>query len=161
MLELRRLPEAGDRPVLPQVDDTERRAHLRDHHRRRGARRVVLGDEPAVVEIEQLVAVQREHRPALPTARRGELQPAAAAERLRLADRLDLRAEAAERVDEDLFLAGLAGDDHARDAGADEARDRVLRQGAPGHGDERLGVALGGLPEPFRLAACEQQGLHR
>ena len=57
--------------------------------------------------------------------RRGgrEPQPTAAAERLLLADRLDLRAETAERIHEHVLLAGAARDDDAGHAGGDEAAD--------------------------------------
>src|SRR5438552_235640 len=133
-----RLTEAGYRPAAVDVDDAERRAHLRDDDRRRGTRLAVLREERGEVDVEQLVAVQREHGPVLVTAGGGEAQPAAAAERLGLADELDLCAERAERVLERGLLAGAAGDDHPLDTRADESRDRVLEQRDAADRHERL-----------------------
>ena len=117
--------------------------------------------ERGEVDVEQLVAVEREHRSALLPPRGRELQAAAAAERLGLPHRLDLGAEACERVHEHVLLAGAARDDDARDAGSDEAADGVLGERIAGHRDERLGQALRGLPHALRLAAREEQRLHQ
>src|SRR5262249_51191513 len=112
-------------------------------------------------DVEELVAVQREDGAVLLTARRGEPEPAAAAERLLLADGLDLRAETGERVDERLLLARAARNDDARDAGGDEAADAVLRGRKAGDRQERLGESLRRFSEPFRLAARKEQRLHQ
>ena len=122
--------------------------------------RCVLGGERREVDVEQLVAVQRQHRARLAPARGREPQPAAAPERLRLADRVDLGAEARERVHEDVLLPRAARDDDPRDAGADEPRDRVLGERIAGDRHERLRQPLGRLPEALGLSAGEQQGLH-
>ena len=95
------------------------------------------------------------------TVRRREAEAAAATERLRLPDRDDLGAETGERVDEDRLLSGPAGDDHARHAGADEPRDRVLGERIAGDRDERLRLSLRRLAEPLRLAAREEERLHQ
>jgi hypothetical protein len=57
------------------------------------------------VDVEQLVAVQGQHRAALATLRRGKSQATPAAERLRLLDRHDLRSEPPESVFEDRPLS--------------------------------------------------------
>ena len=160
MLEQRRLAEAGDRAVLLDLDDAERGAHLRDDDRPRGAARLVLCEKRAEVDVEELVAVEREHRPLLPPPRGREPQPAAAAERLLLPHRLDLGAESGERVDERLLVSGAARDDHARHAALDEPRHPVLRERKPADRHERLRQPLRRLAQPLRLAAGEQERLH-
>ena len=82
MLEERSLAEAGDRAVLGDLDDAEGRTHLRDDERPGGAARLMLGEERAEVDVEQLVAVEGQHRSLLPASRRREPKAAAAAERL-------------------------------------------------------------------------------
>src|SRR5262245_16656868 len=156
-----RLAEAGDAAVVLELDDAERRADLRDHDRRAGAVRVLLGEERRKVDVEQLVAVEREHGAGLLAVRRCELQPAAAPERLGLADGDDLRTDASERVHERLLLAGAAGDDHPGHAGEDEPRNRVLREREAADRDKRLWQALRRLPKPLRLAPGEEQSLYR
>ena len=121
----------------------------------------MLCEERREVDVQQLVAVQREARAGLAAPRRGEAQAAAAAERLRLADGVDLGSETGERVHERLLLAGAAGDDHARDARGDEPRDAVLGEREPRDGHERLRETLCRLAEPLRLAAREEQRLHQ
>jgi hypothetical protein len=118
-------------------------------------------DQCVEVDVEQLVAVEREDRTVVATARRGEAQPAAPPERLVLTDGIDLGADAPECVHERFFLAGTAGDDHARDAGPDEARDRVFGEREAPDRDERLRKPLSGFAEPFGLAAREEQRLHQ
>ena len=137
------------------------RAHLRDDDRRGRAALGVLGDEGRVVEVEQLVPVEREHRPALGAMRGGEAEAAAAAERLGLPHRLDLGAEAGERIPEDVLLPRAAGDDDARHSRVDEPRDGVLREREPADRDERLRQALRRVAEPFRLTAREDKRLHQ
>src|SRR5581483_4713534 len=161
MVEERRLAEAGDRPVPVEVDDAERRPHLRDDDRRGGAVPLVLVEERAEVDVEELVAVQREARAVAPTPRRREAEAAASAERLGLADRVDLRAEAAERVHERLLLPGAAGDDHPLDARLDEPRHAVLREREPRDRDERLRQSLRRLSQPLRLAPGQEQRFHQ
>ena len=121
----------------------------------------MVGQQGAEVDVEQLVAVQREHVTLLAPERCGETQATAAAERLRFPHRLDLGAEADECVDEDVLVARAAGDDHTRDPGFDEARDRVLGERVAGDRDERLRVALRRLAQPLRLATGEEQRLHQ
>ena len=126
------------RPSACSVDDAERRAHLRDDDRRGSADALCSSSSAAKVDVEQLVAVQREHGAVLAATRGGESQSAAAAERLGLAYRLDLGAEPAERIHERLLLSGAAGDDHAGDARACEPRDGVLGEREAGDRHERL-----------------------
>src|SRR5207249_2223591 len=118
--------------------------------RRGRAAAFVLGPQCGEVDVEQLVAVQREHRTIVAAPGGREPQTAAAAERLGLADRVDLRAEAAEGIHEDVLLPGPARDDDARDARRDEARDGVLGEREAGDRDERLRMSLRRLPQPFR-----------
>ena len=121
----------------------------------------MLGEQRCEVDVEELVAVQREHGAVLLPFRRGELQPASATERFLLADGLDLGAETGERVDERLLLAGAARDDHPRDAGGDESADAVLGEREARDGDERLRESLRRLSQSLRLAAREEQRLHQ
>ncbi len=135
--------------------------HLCDDDRRGRAGALVLAAQRAEVDVQQLVAVEGKHVALLAPARRREPQAAAAAERLSLPHRLDLRTEARERVDEDVFLAGTARDDHARHSRSDEARDRVLRERIAGDGNERLRMSLRRVAESLRLAAREEERLHQ
>src|SRR5690242_9183696 len=112
----------------------------------------MLFEQPGEVDVEQLVAVQRKHGAGLLSPRRGELEAAAAAERLPSAHGVDLGAEPRERVDERLLLAGAAGNDHAGDARSDEPADAVLRERKAGNRDERLRKSLRRVSESFRLA---------
>ena len=159
--ELRRLAEAGDEIAVGEVDDPERGVDLRDDDGRGAAVGAVRVEEAAQVDVEQLVAVQRVDGPLLRAMRSGEAQAAAAAERLRLADGDDLGAEAGERLLEQLLAAGLAAQDHARDAGADEPQHLVLGERAAADLDERLRKPAGGVAEALRLAACEDERLHQ
>ena len=81
-------------------------------------------DQVVEVDVEELVAVHGEDRPARGALLRREADPAAAAERLRLLDRDDLDAEAREVADELLALAGRARDDQPVDARLAQALDR-------------------------------------
>src|SRR5439155_10561872 len=65
------LGEAGD-PIVVELDDAERRRRLRDRDRRGCAARAVSSKQGREVEIEQLVAVEREHVVGLLPLRRGE-----------------------------------------------------------------------------------------
>src|SRR5205085_2188053 len=124
----RRLVEAADERTV-EFDDAERRAHMRDGDRRRGAAREVGIEERPEPDVEQLVAVQRVDVPLLAPRLRGEAEAAAAPQRLWLLDRNDLARKAAELFLEQRALALGAADDHALDAGAREHADLV--------GDER------------------------
>ena len=93
------------RVVLVELDDAERRARLRHGDRRGRVVRRWCVEELPEVEVDELVAVQREDRALLPPVRGGQAQPAAAAERLGLADRDDLDAEAAQLALELLLVA--------------------------------------------------------
>ena len=85
-------------PILVvELDDTERRVDLRDHDGGGGVARAMALEERAIVEVEQLVAVHRENRAVLAPVACCEVQPAAAAERLRFSHRRDLDAAPAER----------------------------------------------------------------
>src|SRR5579871_2064443 len=161
LVEHRRFAKAGDRAVLLEIDDAEGGTHLGYDDRRGRAALLVLGDEAGIVEVEQLVSVEREHRAALPAMRRGKAEAAAAAERLALPHRLDLGAEADERVPEDVLLAGAAGDDDARHSRVDESADGVLGERKARDGDERLRQPRRRLAQPLRLPACEEKSLHQ
>ena len=119
------------------------------------------GEELAEVDVEELVAVEREHGAVLLPPRRSEAQSAATAERFRFADRLDVGTEAGECVDEDVLLAGAAGDDDARHTGGDEPAHGVLGEREAGDGNERLRQSLRRLSQPLRLAARKEQRLHQ
>src|SRR5262249_57370800 len=89
LVEDRRLTEPGDPAVLLQVDDAERRAHLRDDDRPRRRRARVFVEQRPEVDVEELVAVQREAGAVLPPPRRGEAKTRAAPARLLLPHRAD------------------------------------------------------------------------
>ena len=96
--ELRRLAEAAHGAVRGDVDDAERRRERRHDDRRRRPVLAVFRQQYAEVGSEQLVAVQREERPALAPERGREAQPAAPAQPLRLLREHQLRADVAERL---------------------------------------------------------------
>ena len=60
----------------------------------------MLGQQRAEIDVQELVPVQGEAGAVLAPPRRREAKAAAATERLRLADRLDLGADTGERVHE-------------------------------------------------------------
>ena len=94
------------------------------------------------VDVDQLVAVQREDVAASPRCElRGELDAAAAPEPLRLLGGDDLGAEPAELLLEEPSLPGGAREDHARHAGAHEPRDLVGGERPARDVDERLRAA--------------------
>src|SRR5205823_2500418 len=124
------LPEGGHEIVLADVDEPERRGRPRDRDRRRGAAARVVREQGLEVDVEELVAVQREDVARLAPLLRGEADPAASPEPLRLLRYGDLRAQAVELRSEEVALAGGAADDHALDARRREAQHLV--------GDERL-----------------------
>ena len=98
VIEQRRLAEAGDRAIDFDLDHTERRAHLRHDEGRRGTALLVLGEKRRIVDVEELVPVQREHWPRLLAPRRRKPEAAAAAEWLLLPHRLDLRPHPRQRL---------------------------------------------------------------
>src|SRR5215471_2994569 len=161
VVEQRGLAETGDRAVALDLHHPKRGAHLRDDDRRCGAAPIVFREERGEVEIEQLVAVERENRAFLAATRRREAKPAAAAERLLLPDRLDLGAEPGERGEKRLFVPRAARDDDTRHAALDEAGDRILREREASDRHERLRQSLRRVAEPFRLAAAEEERLHQ
>ena len=112
-----------DDVVVVDLDDAERRLRLRDGDRRGAAARPVRGEQRVEVDVDELVAVQREDVAAPDAAARGELDAAAATEPLGLLGGDDLGAEPAELALEELALPGGARDDHAR-------RRRRARAGA-------------------------------
>ena len=160
MLEQRRLAEAGDRAVLLDLDDAERGADLRDDDRPRGATRLVLGEQRAEVDVEELVAVEREHRALLLPPCGREPQAAPAPERLVLPHRLDLCAEPGERCEESVLVSRAARDDHARHAALDQPGHGVRGERQASYGHERLRQPLRRLAQPLRLASGKQKGFH-
>ena len=90
----------------------------------------------------------------------GEPQTAAAPEALGLLGDDDLRAEAGQLADEPGSLAGRAGEDDARHAGARESPDLIGGKRPAGDVDQRLRPAARSVAEPFGLAAGEDQCLH-
>ena len=117
-------------------------------------------EQRAEVDVEQLVAVHREHVAVLGAAACGEPDPAAAAERLRLLGRDDLGAEPVELALEQLALAGGAAHDHAVDARCREPGDRVGDERPSRDLDERLRAPTCGVAEALGLAAGEDDRLH-
>src|SRR5205807_9800806 len=103
--------EAVHDVVVVDVDEPELRLRLRDRDRRGRAARAVRGEQRVVVDVDQLVAVQRVDVTVLLPLPRGELDPAAAAEPLRLLRGDDLGAETGELRLEQRALAGGARDD--------------------------------------------------
>src|SRR5206468_12272368 len=95
-LELRCLAEAGH-PLALEVDDPERRPKRDDRDRRRGAGRPLRLEQPAEVDVDELVAVQGEDLTRLTARRCREADASAAAEGLRLAYGDDLGPDPAER----------------------------------------------------------------
>ena len=120
----------------------------------------MLREERAEVDVEELVAVEREHRTVLLPPRCSQAQAAAAPKRLNLPHRLDLGAQTAERLQVRLLVAGAARDDDARHSTFDEPRHRVPREWNPSERHERLRQPLRRIAEPFCLAAPKDEGFH-
>src|SRR6266516_1959001 len=131
------LREARD-PAVVELDDPERRLRARHGDRRRGAVGTVGLEQARKVDVDQLVAVEREDVAALLALVCCEADASAAAEPLRLLRDRDLHVQAAERGRELFAGAGAAADDHALDSGASEQADLPGRQRAPRDRDERL-----------------------
>src|SRR3954465_2096844 len=85
LVEPRRFPKAGP-AVVVEVDHAEGRAQRHDGDRRRRLALVVQRQQLREVDVDELVAVQREQLAGLPTGLRGEADPSPAPERLRLGD---------------------------------------------------------------------------
>ncbi len=111
------------------------------------------------IDVDQLVAVQREHRPVLFPQPRRISEPASTAQTLAFGRRDDVRAEALELALEQRLVPGRAADDHPLDAGRGELFDLVGHQGAACHRDERLRPPGGGVAEPLRRPAGEDDRL--
>src|SRR5215217_4288400 len=109
--QLGRLAESRDDVVVAEVDDPERRLERRDGDRRCRARLPVAGKYRAEVEVDQLIAVQREDLSRLLPERGCEAKPSPAAERLGLGSRDDLGAQSSELRDEEILGPGRAADD--------------------------------------------------
>ena len=109
------------------------------------------------VDVEELVAVQRETSPASPAPRRGEPQPAAATERLRLSHRRRSRRRARPAPSRTASSCPRAQATITRVTPArDEPADLVRGQRVARDGDERLRAA----PAPPRPCArpCRPRG---
>ena len=148
--------EALDDVVLAEVDDAERRLRPRDRDGRRGARLAMPLEQRLEVDLDELVAVQREDVAALVPLARGELDPAAAAEPLGLLRRHDLRPEARELALEQLALPDGARDDHAVDARAREPAD-LVRGERPARRPRRAPSA-GRRPRRRAAPPCRRRG---
>ena len=158
----RRLAEAGDRVVVVDVDDAERRAHLRDDDRRGRTARAVAFEQVAEVDAEQLVAVQREDRARLAAAARPRSE---ARRRGRAARARRRRRSPAPRPAE--LAPRTAPRSPARSAtitrdtpASREPRDLVRGERPARDGDERLRPALRRVAEALGLAARQDQRLH-
>ena len=112
------------------------------------------------VDVDQLVAVQREQVALLAPRLRREADAPAPPQRLRLGDRDDLGAEAAERRLEGAFLAGRAADEHSSHAGGGQLLDLVGGQRPARELDERLRTPVRGLAEALGLAARQDDRFH-
>src|SRR5512133_1923780 len=153
------LGEARD-PAVVELDDPERRLRARNGDRRRGTVGTVGLEQPRKVDVDHLVAVQREDVAALSALVRREADASAAAAPRRLLRDRDLHAQAPERGRELLAGAGAAADDHALDAGASEQADLPGRQRAPRDWDERLRQAACDVAETLGLAARKDDRFH-
>src|SRR3954451_22057628 len=107
LVESRRLAEACHQVVV-EVDYAEGRAQRDDGDRRGGASFPVEGEQLREVDVNQLVAVEREQVTLLTPRPRGEANPSSPSQRLGLRHGHDLRAQATERRLEGAFLAGPA-----------------------------------------------------
>src|SRR6185436_8226192 len=153
------LRKTGD-PVALELDDPERRLRVRDGDRCRGAVGAMALEQSREVDIEKLVAVQREDVAALPPLVRGEADAAAAAEPLGLLGDRDLHSEAKKCGCEVFPGSGSATDDHALDPGATKQRDLPSRQRPSRDRHQRLRQATRGVAEPLGLAAGQDDRLH-
>ncbi len=112
------------------------------------------------LDVEELVAVQREAWAGLAPLARRELQASATPERLLLAGERELDADALQRTRELVLLPCPAAHDHAVHTGPRETTDLVLRERLPADVDERLRAPLRSVAEPLGPAAREKDRLH-
>ena len=112
------------------------------------------------VEIEQLVAVEREHVVGLLPLRRGEADASTPPEPLGLLGNRHLGAQPVQRGREFLAGAGVAADDHPVDSGASQQAELPGRQRPPSHGHERLREAARDVAEPLGLATRQNDRFH-
>ena len=98
--------EPGHDVVVGEIDLPELRRWLRHRDGGRRAGRAVPLEQPGEVDVDELVAVHREHIAVLLPERRREADRASAAEPLRLPRADDLDTEAAEAALELRFLPG-------------------------------------------------------
>ena len=147
--------------VVAEVDDPERRLERRHGDRRCRARLPVAGEHGAEVEVDELVAVQREDLSFLLPKRGREAKPSAAAERLGLGGRDDLGAQPSELGGEEILRPGRAADDHAVDPSGSEQRHLVGGERPARDPHERLRAPFGRRAEALGLAAREDDRLHR
>jgi hypothetical protein len=128
--------EARHDVVVGQVDLPELGRRLCDGDGRRGAGRAVALQQRAEVDVDELVAVHRDHV-ALVAAEAGRVTDAAPTpEPLGLASADELHADLAEPVDEDVLLPADAADDHAVDARGGEPADLPREQRPAADRDE-------------------------
>src|SRR5206468_7978028 len=116
--------------------------------------------QPRQVDVDELIPVQGEDVAGLAAGAGRKADPAATAERLRLADRDDLGPDPTQRRLEQLLLAGRAADEHADDACGHELLDLVGGQRPAAHLDERFRPALCRVAKPLGLAAGEDDCFH-
>ena len=120
---------------------------MRHRDRRRRAGLTVTPEEAGEIGVEELVPVEGIDVAAPPARLRREAQASPAAERLRLGDGDDLRAEAGELGLEEPLLSGGAAHEHALDARAREQHDLVGGQRTPPDRNEGLRPPLRGRAE--------------
>jgi hypothetical protein len=120
----------------------------------------VAREQRLELDVEELVAVQREARARLAPLARSELQASPTPERLLLARERELDADALQRSGELVLLPGAAAHDHPLDAGPGQSTDLVLSEWLPADVDERLRTPLRGIAEPLGSAAREEDRLH-
>ena len=126
-----------------------------------GAGLTVPREQRVEVDVDQLVAVQREDVAALRALLRGELDPAAAAEPLGLLGADDLDPEPAELSRKTSPWPAAHETITRVDAGVREPADLVRDQRLSGDVDERLRPAARRVAHALGLAAREDDRLHR
>ena len=155
---VRVLAEAGDDVLLVELDEPEGALRADDGDRRGGAALAVPLEKGAEIDVDELVAVQREYRPVLFPQPRRVAEPASAPQTLLLGRRDDLRAEAIElALEQRLFPAEQLTIRRSTPAAASCRPGRRSGGGRPR--DERLRPSAGGVAEPFGLAAREDERL--
>ena len=117
-------------------------------------------EERGEVDVDELVAVHREHVAALAPCFGRVADPASAPEALGLARAGELDAEPREVALELLLLPAETAHDDALDARDPQPPDLPCEEGPAADGHERLRAAGGGVAEALRLAAGEDDRLH-